>query len=38
VIFIGVDAAWGEVNETGVVALDPSGHVRRLGLHWSSRG
>jgi len=31
VIFIGVDAAWGEVNETGVVALEPSGHVRDAG-------
>lgn len=30
-IFIGVDAAWGEVNETGVVALEPSGHVRDAG-------
>jgi predicted RNase H-like nuclease len=27
VIFIGVDAAWGDANETGVVALEPSGHV-----------
>lgn len=30
-IFIGVDAAWGDVNETGVVALEPSGHVRDAG-------
>lgn len=30
-IFIGVDAAWGEVNETGIVALDPSGRVRHAG-------
>lgn len=30
-IFIGVDAAWGDVNETGVVALDPSGRVQDAG-------
>ena len=30
-IFIGVDAAWGDVNETGVVALEPSGVVRDAG-------
>ncbi len=30
-IFIGVDAAWGDVNETGVVALEHSGHVRDAG-------
>jgi predicted RNase H-like nuclease len=27
VIFLGIDAAWGDVNETGVVALGPSGRV-----------
>jgi predicted RNase H-like nuclease len=31
VIFIGVDAAWGDASETGVVALEPSGHVREAG-------
>jgi predicted RNase H-like nuclease len=31
VIFIGVDAAWGDVNETGIVALEPTGHVRDAG-------
>jgi predicted RNase H-like nuclease len=31
VIFIGVNAAWGGANETGVVALEPSGHVRDAG-------
>jgi predicted RNase H-like nuclease len=31
VILIGVDAAWGNVNETGVVALEPSGNVRDAG-------
>jgi predicted RNase H-like nuclease len=31
VIFIGVDAAWGEINETGVLVLEPSGHVRDAG-------
>jgi predicted RNase H-like nuclease len=28
VIFIGVDAAWGDVNETGVVCLDQWGTIR----------
>ena len=32
-IFIGVDAAWGDVNETGLVALEPSGDVADAG--WS---
>jgi predicted RNase H-like nuclease len=27
-IFIGVDAAWGDANETGLVALESSGRVR----------
>lgn len=31
VIFIGVDAAWGDVNETGIVALESSGHIRDAG-------
>jgi predicted RNase H-like nuclease len=31
VIFIGVDAAWGDANETGVVALESSGYVRNAG-------
>jgi predicted RNase H-like nuclease len=31
VIFIGVDAAWGDVNETGLVCLDPSGGIRDAG-------
>jgi hypothetical protein len=30
-IFIGVDAAWGDADETGVVALEPSGQVRDAG-------
>lgn len=30
-IFIGVDAAWGDSNETGIVALEPSGHVGDAG-------
>lgn len=30
-IFIGVDLAWGDVNETGLVALEPSGVVRAAG-------
>ncbi len=30
-IFIGVDAAWGDVNETGLVALDPSGRIHDAG-------
>jgi predicted RNase H-like nuclease len=31
VIFIGVDAAWGDANETGLVALESSGHIRDAG-------
>jgi predicted RNase H-like nuclease len=31
VIFLGVDAAWGDINETGVVALDPTGAVLDAG-------
>jgi predicted RNase H-like nuclease len=27
VIFLGVDAAWGDINETGVAALDPTGVI-----------
>jgi hypothetical protein len=27
-IFIGVDEAWGDANETGLVALEPSGRVQ----------
>lgn len=30
-LFLGVDAAWGEVNETGLVALESSGRVRDAG-------
>jgi predicted RNase H-like nuclease len=37
VIFIGVDAAWGDVNETGLVCLDRTGRIRdagwAVGLH-----
>jgi predicted RNase H-like nuclease len=31
VIFVGVDAAWGNVNETGLVCLEPTGDVRDAG-------
>jgi predicted RNase H-like nuclease len=31
VIFIGVDAAWGDVNETGLVALERSDRIRDAG-------
>jgi predicted RNase H-like nuclease len=31
VIFIGVDAAWGDINETGLVALDRTGRIRGAG-------
>ena len=30
-IFVGVDAAWGDVNETGLVCLDGRGRVRDAG-------
>ncbi len=30
-IFIGVDAAWGDVNETGLVSLEPSGRIHDAG-------
>ncbi|MGH3080861.1 MAG: hypothetical protein ACRDNH_06970 [Gaiellaceae bacterium] len=29
-IFVGIDAAWGDVNETGLV-LEPSGRIRDAG-------
>ena len=31
-MFIGVDAAWGDIKDTGVVALTPSGTVIDAGL------
>jgi predicted RNase H-like nuclease len=31
VLFIGLDAAWGDINETGLVAVEPSGVVRDAG-------
>lgn len=30
-IFVGVDAAWGNVNETGLVCLETTGDVRDAG-------
>jgi predicted RNase H-like nuclease len=30
-IYLGVDAAWGKINETGVLALDPSGRILEAG-------